>query len=400
MPNIQYIDANTLLIDSLKLGKKIYNKGYIPTHAISLWRGGTPVGLGVGEYFRLKGHRINHTTVATSSYDGINSQQEVIIKGLEHVIKAIAKEDKLLIIDDVYDSGNTIEAIIEAMRESARANMPEQIMVACIHNKLKDRIYDHNIISVYDIDQDIWLCYPHELSELLSDTDKDQKMIRDKSKELFKILERNKPYEIESVTINDEAAYIHSDALLMDAFKLAVNVFESGFHPDFIIAIWPGGIHTGIPVHEYFKYRIRRDNLDVKVPDHISINTSLSHYSYEANIIGIRYLEEKINAGDKILLIDTAFQTGRLSNQTIDKLVQLLRRNITVKNIKIASVYYTPNIDVTFTRVLWYKEPHYYLKKMSKEIVFPYQIHRLINPEKKLKSLNPEMHNVLFSEDD
>ena len=52
MIKIEFLEAEELLLDSFKLGKKLYDNGFIPTHAISLWRGGTPVGLGVDNFFR------------------------------------------------------------------------------------------------------------------------------------------------------------------------------------------------------------------------------------------------------------------------------------------------------------------------------------------------------------
>jgi hypoxanthine phosphoribosyltransferase len=41
-------------------------------------------------------------------------------KGLEHVISVINAEDKLLIVDDVFDSGNTILTIRETIKSLAR----------------------------------------------------------------------------------------------------------------------------------------------------------------------------------------------------------------------------------------------------------------------------------------
>ena len=92
MIKIEFLEAEELLLDSFKLGKKLYDNGFIPTHAISLWRGGTPVGLGVDNFFRLKGHFITHTTVATASYSGINSQDEIVIKGTKR-IKVYSEKD-------------------------------------------------------------------------------------------------------------------------------------------------------------------------------------------------------------------------------------------------------------------------------------------------------------------
>eukprot|EP01049_Picozoa_sp_SAG25_P008667 SAG25_NODE_801_length_5268_cov_3.548849_2_plen_69_part_00 len=47
------------------------------------------------------------------------------VSGLTHIIESINAEDKLLLVDDVFDSGNTIKAVIETIKAKARRNAPE-----------------------------------------------------------------------------------------------------------------------------------------------------------------------------------------------------------------------------------------------------------------------------------
>ena len=47
-----------------------------------------------------------------------------------------------------------------------------------------------------------------------------------------------------------EKIYITADQLLEDSFKLAINIFESGFRPDFIVGVGRGGAPVGIAVQE------------------------------------------------------------------------------------------------------------------------------------------------------
>jgi len=87
MPEILHIDPDEFLLDTFKLGRKLYETGFRPKHAISIWRGGTPVGLGVDAFYRSRGLHIEHTTIATDSYQGISQQGEVIVKNLEHLVQ-------------------------------------------------------------------------------------------------------------------------------------------------------------------------------------------------------------------------------------------------------------------------------------------------------------------------
>ena len=64
--------------------------------------------------------------------------------------------------------------------------------------------------------------------------------------------------------------FISADELLIDSFKLADQIFQSGFQPHFIVGVWRGGAPVGIAVQEYLDYR------GVET-DHIAIRTSSYH---------------------------------------------------------------------------------------------------------------------------
>ena len=48
--------------------------------------------------------------------------------------------------------------------------------------------------------------------------------------------------------------YIQAGQLLEDSYKLAWEIFESGFRPDFIIGVWRGGAPVGIAVQEFLDF--------------------------------------------------------------------------------------------------------------------------------------------------
>lgn len=397
MIKIEFLQPEELLLDSFKLGKKLYDKGFIPTLAISLWRGGTPVGLGVDAFFRLKGHFITHTTVATASYSGINSQNEIIIKGLEHLVQRISKEDKLLIIDDIYDSGETINALINAVKKAARANTPETIVVACVYNKIRERRISLPIICTAD-KKNHWISFPHEISDLCFPDDPTESKLKEKSEILFNILHENEKFPRTETAQSKTPLFIFPKTLLEDSLKLGANIYHDGFIPDFIIAIWKNGIYTAIPIHEYYKYQLRKPESTHKIPNNIAINATISPASFKSTVTGISYLEKTINTDDNILIIDTVFHTGRLINQTIGTLKKALRRNLTIENIRVASLYYYPEPNITLTEQPYYDKPHYYLHKINQSVILPHEIHKLSSPKKWLNENWKELADVLFEE--
>ena len=47
-----------------------------------------------------------------------------------------------------------------------------------------------------------------------------------------------------------EKHFISAQDLLVDSFKLAEQIFDSGFQPHFIVGVWRGGAPVGIAVQE------------------------------------------------------------------------------------------------------------------------------------------------------
>ena len=50
--------------------------------------------------------------------------------------------------------------------------------------------------------------------------------------------------------MNIAKTYITADELLLDSFRLGVQIHNSGFKPDFIVGVWRGGTPVGIAIQE------------------------------------------------------------------------------------------------------------------------------------------------------
>ncbi len=161
-----YITAQDLLESSFKLAHEIYEDGFRPQFIVGIWRGGTPIGIAVQEYFEYKGVSTDHISVRTSSYYGINQQSKKIrVHGLHYLIENANSGDGLLIVDDVFDSGRSVDALIKEIKKQSRLNTPSEIRVACTWYKpsmgavdIKPDYYTHK--------SDEWLVFPHELNGL------------------------------------------------------------------------------------------------------------------------------------------------------------------------------------------------------------------------------------------
>ncbi len=159
------LSAQDLLEDSFKLGLKVLEDGFRPTLIIAIWRGGTPVGMAVQEIFAYCGVPSDHIAIRTSSYHGVDQRGSVAVHGLNYIIKKIRHDDRVLIVDDVFDTGNTIVAVIEEIRRRARGNTPEDMRVAVPWYKPKRNETDR-VPEYYLRETDEWLVFPHELDAL------------------------------------------------------------------------------------------------------------------------------------------------------------------------------------------------------------------------------------------
>ena len=161
-----FLDSEALLLDSFKLGAMILNSGFLPTYMIAVWRGGTPIGVAVQEILQFHGVNTDHIAIRTSSYRGIDEQSSKIsVHGLNYLVKNITQEDRLLVVDDVLDTGLTIKAIISELKRKARLNTPSEIRVAVPY--YKPRRNRTTITPDYFIHTtEAWLKFPHSLEGL------------------------------------------------------------------------------------------------------------------------------------------------------------------------------------------------------------------------------------------
>jgi hypoxanthine phosphoribosyltransferase len=166
MADKQFITSQQLLEDSFRLGRQVLDSGFRPDFIVGVWRGGTPVGIAVQELLEHCGVKSDHIAIRTSSYEGIEQRgKQIRIHGLGYIVGNANAEHCLLIVDDVYDTGLSIQAIIGSLRERSRRNTPNDIRVATVFYKpANNRTGRAPDFYVHETDK--WLVFPHELNGL------------------------------------------------------------------------------------------------------------------------------------------------------------------------------------------------------------------------------------------
>jgi hypoxanthine phosphoribosyltransferase len=161
-----FISAESLLRDSFELGRMIVRSGYRPTFLVGMWRGGAPIGIAVQEVLDYHEIPTDHIAIRTSAYYGMDKQDKTVrVHAIDYLVSRLEAEDRLLLVDDVFDSGRSLEAVIGELRRRCRRNLPENIRTATVYNKpsrhrsaLKP---DYYVRAVEE-----WLVFPHELQGL------------------------------------------------------------------------------------------------------------------------------------------------------------------------------------------------------------------------------------------
>jgi len=160
-----FIQADELLKDSFKLAWQVFESGYRPDYIVGVWRGGAPIGIAVQEFLDVLGIDSDHIAIRTSSYSGIDERSKTVqVHGLSYVIKKIESEDSLLIVDDVFDTGLSINQIIKDINKACKKNTPEIKIATPYFKPTKNKTERRPDYYIHETES--WLVFPHELHGL------------------------------------------------------------------------------------------------------------------------------------------------------------------------------------------------------------------------------------------
>ncbi|RUM35678.1 MAG: hypoxanthine phosphoribosyltransferase [Desulfobulbus sp.] len=167
-----FLDEESLVLDSFRLGVQIFESGFRPTFIVGLWRGGSSVGIYVQECLQTLGVETNHISLRTS-YRGQPSYQENVaspdaeirVHGTQYLLESLNADDSLLLVDDVFSTGKSIDAVLKRLSRHLKRNMPNQVRIAVLWERLaqgKTALRpDFSLHQTKD-----WLVFPYEISGL------------------------------------------------------------------------------------------------------------------------------------------------------------------------------------------------------------------------------------------
>jgi hypoxanthine phosphoribosyltransferase len=166
--NERFIQADDMLRDSFQLAANIFEAGFKPDFLVGLWRGGSAAGIAVQEGLDYFGVKTDHIAIRTS-YTGARHYTQMVSKadsirvhGLQYLLENLCSNHSLLIVDDVYSTGSSVNAVINQLALKTRRNLPQDIRIASVWYRPTEkslRTPDYYVHETQD-----WLVLPYEMS--------------------------------------------------------------------------------------------------------------------------------------------------------------------------------------------------------------------------------------------
>jgi len=190
--NERFIAADDLLRDSFQLAANIYEAGFEPDFLVGLWRGGSAVGIAVQEGLDYFGTKTDHIATRTS-YTGaarysqmVNTADSIRVHGMQYLLENLSAHHSMLIVDDVYSTGSSVNAVIQQLTQRTRRNLPHDIRVATVWYRPTEKTLRTPEYFVHETKD--WLVLPYELSGFSINE------LRENRPEMSGLIDRLAPY--------------------------------------------------------------------------------------------------------------------------------------------------------------------------------------------------------------
>lgn len=175
-----FLPYDTVRNNALKLARDIHRSGFEPDVIYVLLRGGAYIGNVISEYFKIirrSKRPVFYAAVVARSYLDIREQDRVMVDGWTYSPEHLRNGDKILLVDDIFDSGRTMNFLAEIILEKG---IPREDLKIAVHDykvfqgqnerlPVQPDFYcrKHQISSP---DDDVWIHYmSHELVGLTED---------------------------------------------------------------------------------------------------------------------------------------------------------------------------------------------------------------------------------------
>jgi len=160
----EFIQFDTVRDNAIKLARRIYADGFVPDVIYVSLRGGAYLGNIISEYFKIvqeeltckAAHPVYYAAVVARSYTDVAKSAQVKVDGWTYSPEYLRVGDKVLLVDDIFDSGKTINHLANIILEKG---IPRSDLKIAVH----DYKYFTDKEEQLPVQPDYW-CRKHDTS--------------------------------------------------------------------------------------------------------------------------------------------------------------------------------------------------------------------------------------------
>ena len=131
----EFLPYDSVRIDALKLAHKIYQQDkFVPDVIYTSLRGGAYMANVISEYYTvaLKNHKpVLYAAVVARSYTDVSQHSAVRIDGWTYSPDYLRAGDKIMLVDDIFDSGRTLNYLVGILLERG---VPRENIKIVVHD--------------------------------------------------------------------------------------------------------------------------------------------------------------------------------------------------------------------------------------------------------------------------
>ncbi len=154
----EFLPYETVRNNAIKLADRIYRGGFIPDVIYVSLRGGAYMGNVISEFFKIirKGSRpVFYAAVVARSYRDVGEQDRVRVDGWTYNPEHLRSGDKILLVDDIFDTGRTVNHLVEIIMDKG---IPKEDVRIAVHDYKLRRYLSRQL----PVQPDYW-CRFHDL---------------------------------------------------------------------------------------------------------------------------------------------------------------------------------------------------------------------------------------------
>jgi hypoxanthine phosphoribosyltransferase len=154
----EFLSYEKVRNNALKMAYKIHQDGFIPDVIYVSLRGGAYLANVISEYFKIvrkDAHPVLYAAVVARSYTDVRQHDRVMVDGWTYSPEHLRHGDKILLIDDIFDTGKTINYLVEILIEKG---IPRSDIKVAVHDYKYFTFHEEQL----PIQPDYW-CRKHEI---------------------------------------------------------------------------------------------------------------------------------------------------------------------------------------------------------------------------------------------